>query len=275
MIPDNKTNLLFLADTLPKYYSNFYEKFEKVLKDCNVNFQFLPQTKDVWAVDYMPIQIDINKFIRFVYKPKYLKSKKDLKTISDVDAICEKIGIETIKSNIILDGGNVIRTTDKVIMTDRIFEENITIERKQLIKELREYFQVDKLFFVPEQPHDYTGHADGMVRFLNNQTVLINEYKDEKKEFKRAFEIAIHNTGLEYIKIPHKPSGKDDAIGFYINYLQMENTVIIPTFGIKEDDEVVKRFEHLFKGQTIATVDGNEIAKEGGILNCITWNLLK
>ena len=275
MIPDNKTNFVYLADTLPKKYPAFYTEFAKVLDNCDISFQILPQTKDVWAVDYMPIQIDLNKFIRFVYKPKYLKSKKDLKTISDVDPICEKIGIETRKSNIILDGGNVIRTTDKVIMTDRIFEENPTIERNQLIKELREYFQIDKLFFVPEQPHDYTGHADGMVRFLNNQTVLINEYKDEKKEFKRAFEIAIHNTGLEYIKIPHKPSGKDDAIGFYINYLQMENTVIIPTFGIEEDDEAVKRFEQLFKGQTIATVDGNEIAKDGGILNCITWNISK
>jgi len=55
----------------------------------------------------------------------------------------------------------------------------------------------------------------------------------------------------------------------------MENTVGIPTFGIREDDEVVKQFENLFVGQTIATIDSNEIANEGGILNCITWNILK
>ncbi len=66
MIADNKTNFLYLADTLPKKYSNFYQQFEKVLKECNINFQLLPQTKDVWAVDYMPIQIaEINLFALF------------------------------------------------------------------------------------------------------------------------------------------------------------------------------------------------------------------
>ena len=55
----------------------------------------------------------------------------------------------------------------------------------------------------------------------------------------------------------------------------MENTVIIPTFGIKEDNMTVKQFEKIFAGQNITTIDSNEIANEGGILNCITWNILK
>ncbi len=131
----------------------------------------------------MPIQVDSSKFVRFVYNPSYLKSKKIQKTISDVDEICEQIGIETIKSNIVLDGGNVTRTTDKVIMTDRIFIENPNYNRKQLIKELHDLFQVDKLFLVPEQPKDFTGHSDGMVRFIDEQTVIINDYKLEKPEF--------------------------------------------------------------------------------------------
>ena len=191
MITDNKTNFLYLADTLPKNYSNFYQQFEKVLKECKINFELLPQTKDVWAVDYMPIQIALNKFVRFIYNPEYLQSKKFLKTISDVDTICEQIGIETIKSNIVLDGGNVTRTTDKVIMTDRIFKDNPTYERKELIKELLNYFEVEKIFFVPEQPHDFTGHSDGMVRFIDEQTVIINDYTEDKEEFRRAFEITI------------------------------------------------------------------------------------
>lgn len=76
MITDSQTNFLYLADTLPKNYSGFYNRFEKVLNECNIKFSFLPQTKDVWAVDYMPIQIDLNKFIHFVYNPSYLQTKK-------------------------------------------------------------------------------------------------------------------------------------------------------------------------------------------------------
>jgi agmatine deiminase len=276
MITDSQTNFLYLADTLPTKYSDFYKRFENVLKNCNIPFDFLPQTKDVWAVDYMPIQTDLNRFVRFVYNPSYLQSKKYLKTISDVDEICKAIGIETFKTDIIIDGGNVTRWTNKIIMTDRVFKDNPTYERKQLIKELHELLQVDKIYFVPEQPGDFTGHSDGMVRFVDERTVIINDYKQEKEEFYRAFEIAIHNTGLDYITIPYNVydnKSNNNANGDYINYLQMENTVIIPTFDIKEDDLAVRQLETIFAEQNIQTIESNEIAYDGGILNCITWNI--
>lgn len=276
MITDGQTNFLYLADTLPRRYSTFYERFEKVLRGCNIDFALLPNTKDIWAVDYMPVQVSLTKFVRFTYNPSYLQTKNLLKTISDVDAICDEIGINTYKTAIILDGGNITRWTNKVIMTDRVFQDNPTYERKQLIKELHELLQVDKLSFVPQQPGDFTGHSDGMVRFIDENTVVINDYKREKEWFSRAFEIAIHNTGLDYIKIPYDVYGNksnDQANGCYINYLHMENTIIVPTFGIEEDDLAVRQLEAIFAGQTIATVDSNEIANDGGILNCITWNI--
>ncbi len=278
MIPDSKTNFLYLADTLPIYYPNFFEQFEKALNKYSINYKLLPNTNDVWAVDYMPIQIEQHKYVQFIYKPSYLKTKKDLKSISNVTAICEQIGIETIKSDILLDGGNVIRTTDKVIMTERVFTENPTIERKDLIDELQNIFQVDKLFMLPEYPDEMTGHADGLIRFLDEQTVLINSFTAEEKEFSEVFEKAVQKTGLDYIKIPYNPNGNKNDIqanGLYINFLQMDGVIFLPTFGLNEDDLALKQFEQLFEGQDIVPVNGNEIANEGGILNCISWNILK
>jgi len=279
MIPDKQTNFLYLADTLPKNYSNFFRQFEKVLNDSNINFQLLPNTKDVWAVDYMPIQIDKDSFVQFVYNPDYLRDTiKWSKTISDVDIICKQINLLPKKSNIVVDGGNVTRTTDKVIMCDKIFTENPNIKEKNLIRELQELFQVDKLIFIPTHPIDFTGHADGMVRFYDSNTVLINDYSREAMEFQLKFRLALHNAGLNYIEIPYNPydNKKDEhANGEYINFLQMQQAIIIPTFGIKEDDVVIKQFEQLFTGQRIATVDGNDLAFDGGILNCITWNIYK
>lgn len=279
MIPDSQTNFLYLADTLEKKYPNFYKQFEAVLNNYNINFQILQRTKDVWAVDYMPIQIDKDSFVQFVYNPDYLRDTIKLsKTISDVDAICKEITLAPKKSNIILDGGNVTRTTDKVIMCDKVFTENPTIKEKDLIKELQNLFQVDKLIFIPTHPIDFTGHADGMVRFFDSDTVLINDYSKEDINFQLRFRLALHNAGLKYIEIPYNPydNKKDEhANGEYINFLQMQQAVIIPTFSIKEDDAVIKQFEQLFAGQRIATVDGNDLAFDGGILNCITWNIYK
>ena len=44
---------------------------------------------------------------------------------------------------------------------------------------------------------------------------------------------------------------------------------------MKEDEEAVKQLETIFAGQTIATIDCNEIANDGGVLNCISWNIQK
>ncbi len=133
-------------------------------------------------------------------------------------------------------------------------------------------------YFIPEQPGDFTGHADGMIRFLDEHTVLVNDYSKEKEWFRRSFEIAVHNTGLEAITIPYnvyENKSINHANGDYINYLQMKDIVFVPIFGMKEDEVVVKQFDELFQRQRIETIDSNEIAFDGGILNCITWNVLK
>lgn len=278
MTPDSLTNFLYLADSLPKKYHTFFTSFEKLLIECKVDFALIPQTKDVWAVDYMPIQINGNKFVQFTYNPSYLQSKKWLPTIPNVDSICETMGLSPLKSDIVLDGGNVVRSAHKAIMTDRIFKENPHYERKQLIKKLQELLEIDYLYLVPEQPGDFTGHSDGMVRFIDEHTVVVNDYSKENEVFRRAFEIAIHNTGLECITLPYsvdQNKSNAQANGDYINYLQMENCIIVPTFNIPADESAIRKLEEIFTGQTIKTIDSNEIANEGGVLNCISWNITK
>ncbi len=272
MLQDKETNFLYLADCLPKKQPIFFQRFEKVLDDCKIKFAFLTNTKDIWAVDFMPVQISADKFVQFVYNPDYLQSKTQLKTISAVDNICKTIGITPIKSKLVVDGGNVIHSSDKVIMCDKVFKENPSLSEKELIKQLKDTFEVDKLFFVPWDKSDYTGHADGMVRFIDSNRVLINDYSKEKPEFQRAFRMALHNAGLDWTEIPYNPKTKG-AEGIYLNYLQMKQAVIIPTFKHKDDNKAIKIFETIFKGKHIAMVDSNEVAKEGGILNCITWNI--
>lgn len=278
MIADNQTNYLFLADKLPVKCNVFFQSFKLLLADCGINPELIPKTKDIWAVDFMPIQVRTDKFVRFKYYPTYLRTKALQKTISDVDHICESIGIQTIKSDIILDGGNITRTTDKVIMTERVFKENPSIERKKLISDLHELLEIEKLYFIPVQPYDFSGHADGMVRFFDEDTLLVNDFSKEKPSFYEAFEMAISKLRLNCIKIPYNPyeNLKDiSAKGDYINYLQMKDVVILPKFGIYEDDIVLRQFEDIFKDSKVTSIECNEIAEDGGVLNCITWNIRK
>jgi agmatine deiminase len=276
MIADSQTNYLYLADSLAKKFPDFYNRFITLLSNCNIDFSLLPHTKDVWAVDYMPVQTDENNFVQFAYNPCYLQSKTLLKTISNVDEICKSINLKVNKSSIVLDGGNVVRTNDKVIMTTRIFKENPLIPETELIRKLEKIFNIKQLIFIPPHPGDFTGHADGIVRFLDNTTVLINDYSTEKSDFQVNLRMALYNAGLEYIAIPYNPysnKNNDDATGIYMNYLQMDKLLIVPIFNIKEDEAAINLFEHNFSNRAVKTIECNEIAKHGGILNCITWNI--
>ncbi len=65
----------------------------------------------------------------------------------------------------------------------------------------------------------------------------------------------------------------DEANGTYLNYLQMSGLLVLPIFKKKTDEKVVRLFEQLFKKEVISTVNCNDIASDGGILNCISWNI--
>jgi agmatine deiminase len=276
MIPEKETNTLYLAHCLPQKQPVFYCRFLKVLDTCGITPNLLPYTKDIWAVDYMPVQISENKFVQFTYDPDYLQGEEWQATITDANAVCEAIELQTTKTDIKVDGGNVIRTADKVIMCDKVFYENPSFSKKSLIHELEKLFEVDKLIFIPWHDDDFTGHADGMIRFIDNDTVLVNDLTYEEKGFKRSLCSTLKKAHLDFVELPYSPPHDPAGIsanGLYINYLQMQQAVMVPTFRSREDDKAIKLLEQVFKGHTIAHLDACDVAREGGVLNCISWNI--
>jgi agmatine deiminase len=275
MITKNYKTILYLADTLPAKFPAFYQRFEQALKKYDIQYNFLKPTKNLWAVDYMPVQVG-EDFVQFNYNPDYLQSKNWQKTISQIDKICANLSITPVKTDIKADGGNIILNGNKAILCDKIFRENRNYPEKELISKLKQLLQVDHLYFVPQEPGDYAGHADGMVRFLENNNLLINDYSQEKnKSFARSFKTAILNTGLDYIEIPYNPySNKkyDSARGIYINYLDLKQAVFVPVFDLPEDQKVIDHFVQLFN-KPVVPVLANEIAEEGGLLNCVSWGV--
>jgi len=277
MIQDSQTNYLYLADTLPQKHPEFYGRLKNLLTESSIDYSLLPGTKDIWVVDYMPVQLGNNNFIQFKYDPGYLYPDW-VNTISDVDSICNNIGLEVIKSNIVLDGGNVVKGKGHIIMCDRVFSENPHIEKDNLIARFKILFQVERITFIPTDKYDVIGHADGMVRFVDDKTVVINSYPKKEKQLEIKLKDILSKSGLNYVEIAYDLSANKKNIqanGIYINYLQMDGIIVLPIFNIQSDEIAVKQFEGIFSGKTIKTIECNSIANDGGVLNCITWNIKK
>jgi agmatine deiminase len=149
MIADKDTNTVYFSNLLEKKYPKTWLMIDAVLKEYEVPHFLLEKTNDIWARDYMPIQISKSIFIEYRYDPDYLQGKRkgyrDLKTYPDI--VCDKLNIKTEKSDLIMDGGNVVKTSDAIILTDKIFEENKTKykKKKELISKLHDLFEVEKI----------------------------------------------------------------------------------------------------------------------------------
>jgi agmatine/peptidylarginine deiminase len=272
MISENKTNKIYFSNKLKEDFPNVCKSIEKVLNSFNCKYAFLPKTKDIWARDYMPIQVSKGKFVEFRYDPDYLQGKykgyRDLKTYPDI--VCNELGVETIKSDIILDGGNVIKSDNCVILTDKIVVENKhTYKKDELLSKLSELFDFAKIILIPWDKKEKYGHSDGVVRFIDNERVLVSEiYEKDEKLIRR-----LKENGLkpEILRVKIKRQNKFNWA--YINFLQTKDLIIVPKFNTEEDKKAIEVISSYFKGYKIAQVEMSEIATMGGALNCISWSI--
>ena len=280
MITDNKTNFVYFSALLPQRHPKFFKELRVILERKRIKCGLLPDTNDIWCRDYMPIQIAENSFVQFKYYPKYLLAlKKDRATITDVSKTCEAVRIKHMISDIKIDGGNIVRSKTKVIMTKRILSENPHYQEKKLISRLKILLKAKQIILIPECPGDPFGHADGMIRFVDGvkdeKTVLVNDFSREPVKFFTEFHRVLSEYGLLPILLPYTAyrNKGDDAEGIYINYLQVGKIVAYPTYGLKEDALAHKVFTRYF-GANVVPIRANSIAKEGGVLNCISWNIV-
>jgi len=278
MITDQETNLVYFSDLLPKRHPAFFKELKAILERKRIEYGILPQTNDIWCRDYMPVQVSKNEFVQFKYDPKYLHTKKYIKTITDTTNVCKVIGVESVASDIKLDGGNIVKSRTKAILTSRIFDENRRYGKDDLLRKIKRLLKVKQVIVVPECPLDRYGHADGMIRFVDGikdeKTILVNDFSGEKARFFSRFHRELTRQGLFPVLLPYTAyrNKGDDAKGIYINYLQIGKVVIYPTYGIKEDVLAHKVFSRYF-GDNVFPIRSNQIAKKGGVLNCVSWNI--
>jgi hypothetical protein len=167
-------------------------------------------------------------------------------------------------------------------MTEKVFKENKNRSRKSVVDTLLKALRIDELYFIPVQPYDLTGHADGMVRFYDENTLLVNKFVQETASWRKKLKYALDKTRLNIVEFPYIPSnekyeGEWTAKGCYINYAQIGNLIIFPQFNINEDGNALRSIKELFPEPAyhVEPIDATDVAKEGGVLNCLTWNTYK
>ena len=266
---------VYMSELLMTKYPNACNRLIGILEKHSVKYAFLKGTKDIWCRDYMPVQTESGKFIQFRYNPSYLKGNKNWEeSRSDVEEVCRMNNIHAQSSDINLDGGNVLICEGRAILSDRIFSENPKKTKQELIDELGKLLECEIIIIkaLNSKDEDFTGHADGMVRFVNKNTILGNRLADDYKYIQDDRRQILEKYNMKYIDMPFfTTDNRDSAIGIYVNYLEVNNLIVVPVFGRNEDKQAVDIIQKAFPNKVIETINYDEVALEGGLLNCTTW----
>lgn len=274
MITDNLTNTVFLSEWLSGECPVLYKSLKKALKANGVACKNIGNGNDYWCRDYMPIQMEEKSFVLYKYNPDYLQARHKRRFITDVwnakfiDLLLQST-IERL--DLTVDGGNVVKCGNHIVMTDKVFAENSDKSPNEVRRMLDEAFQCE-VVFLPWDKSEKCGHSDGIVHYAGGNRVLMTNYDDFDaafaKEYRRILERYFDVIPLKYnVKQKHKRSWA------YINFLQVGKLVLVPQLGIPEDEQALQQIQTALPQCKVEGVPTLEAVRKGGALNCVSWNV--
>ena len=273
MITDKETNTVYLADGIRHYLPLAHNLLEALYRE-KVDMHFLRHTesrKHVWARDYMPIQLDTDRFLLYRYSPDYLKN--DPAYIPRYETIARGLHLKCKKTDLVIDGGNVVKLKDKVVMTDKVLKENPSYTEHDLKARLEADLECE-VCLIPWDRYEIFGHADGMVRPIDGNDILLNNYVDFDKSLRKRLLAKLHDHGFHVEELHYdlpRPSTQSWA---YLNFLQLKNLIFVPALGLPEDPLALKQLQEFYPGYKVIPVPGcQDLVRDGGALNCVSWTV--
>ncbi len=173
--------------------------------------------------------------------------------------------------DLIVDGGNVVKCGDKIVMTDKVFVENKDKSPEEVQRLLEEAFH-SEVVFLPWDRYEKYGHSDGIIHYLGNNRVLMTNYADFDNTFAHKYQ-RILEKHFDVVTLKYSVKRKHKSSWSYINFLQVGSLVLVPQIGIPEDEQAIEQISSVTPGCEVVGIPALEPVRRGGALNCISWNI--
>ena len=278
MITDNLTTAVYFSDLLPKKCPILNQHIAAALEENQICYAYLSETKDIWCRDFMPIQINEDRFVFYKYTPDYLQSPYYHRIQTNPEKVfqapqnrLEQMLQNAITIDLVMDGGNVVKCGDIVVMTEKVFAENRDKSINEVDRILKDAFQCDVLY-LPWDHKETFGHSDGIVHFAGDGKVLITNYCDISPRFYCRFRVALEKH-FEVIPLYYKTKKTHARSWAYINFLQVGKLVLVPQLGLEEDGQALEQISNALPDCEVVGIPALESVRRGGALNCISWNI--
>ena len=278
MTTDNLTNTVYFSDLLPKKCPILNQHIVEALETNKIRYAYLSETKDIWCRDFMPIQIEEDRFVFYKYTPDYLQTPYYRRLQTNPDKVfqapqnrLEQVTRNAITIDLVIDGGNVVKCGDTIVMTEKVFVENKDKTRTEVERILKDAFRCD-ILFLPWDRKETFGHSDGIVHYAGDGKILLTNYDDSSLYYFRRFRKVLEKQ-FEVVPLKYATKRRHAHSWAYINFLQIGRLILVPQLGLEEDEQALEQIANALSDFEVIGIPALEAVRRGGGLNCISWNI--
>lgn len=192
----------------------------------------------------------------------------------------QKAGLKFTSTNLFNDGGNWVDDgAGHVVVSTKFLSDN-KISEDAARKKLMALTDLKHIAFIDSDEQGGLEHADGVVSFIDENTLVINSYPEDpeySQKLKADLRRGLPNVKITEIITPYDGSQIYDqkfgsACGLYTNMLVTPQRIYFPQFGIKEDNIALQQIRALTKREIIP-IPSNNVCHMGGGVRCMSWQL--
>ncbi len=195
--------------------------------------------------------------------------------------VTAKIGARRYESELVLEGGaletngrGTFLTTASCTLNEN---RNPGLTRLDFEIALASLVEVERVVWIERGlPHDHTdGHVDMIARFVAENTVFcMAPNASEPNEVLEEVRSTLEESGLEVIATP-APRGQRGATAVplpatYCNFYVANEAVIVPTYGVDEDERALRELGKVFVGREVVGLPAADLLWGGGAFHCVT-----
>jgi len=249
---------------------------EKIAPD----FLIIADMYDIWMRDFTTINPE--KPVQFVYTDASMSKKESITTQKQFSEFADSYDLDIQKTDYIIDGGNIVDNyAGKVVTTTRFLEDN-NLSYDQWVEILQELLWATQVAII-EPDDEILAHADGMVAWIDDDVLAVNDYSQLDPEFHNIvleeLKYAFPDTKIITVPVEFDETGWVDetkwiwsACGVNLNLVNTYSTLYVPVFGNDYESEVLETIRNN-TSKKIVTIDAQWVCKYGGSVRCTVWQV--
>ena len=199
--------------------------------------------------------------------------------------LAEDAGLPVRTTDYVLEGGAIeMDGTGRALTTEQCLlnpNRNPGLSRGKIETRLHDDLGVTDLIWLKDGLlNDHTdGHVDNLARFIAPKRVVLPAATGTDDPNAAVYDDAagrIGAAGLELVRIPSPGRivmGEAIEPASYVNFAICNTVVVVPTFGVPQDEEAVAAIEALFPGRTAIGLPADAVLAGGGGFHCASQQM--